>query len=319
MTENNAQVAVKDEAPAAGFGKMLRQIRENAGLSLDDLVSRTKISRNQLEALEAETMRLLPEPVYVRAFIRDICRVTETDPKPVIEAYMKAYAPASSSGTPADLVHSSPVPEHGLRKDVEFHASARKRGLRVLIAFAVVVVLALLAWAGWGHDLVEKFGGSDIEAVKVTQNEGSNIAALQRPRSPSNALPASAPASALADQAAEAARESQGAASDSAQSPAAQAPAAGEKAAAAAQSGAAPGQGVVQIRTIGASWVKLVDADGRVLVQAEMKAGEERSFTGRLPIRATVGNTGSCAVSLNGEPVDLSAYSKGSVARFVMN
>lgn len=87
MEEQKEQTAKEPAAGAQpGFGKLLRSLREKAGLSLDDVANRTKISRGQLEAMEREEMRLLPEPVYVRAFIRDICRVMGTDPKPVTDA-----------------------------------------------------------------------------------------------------------------------------------------------------------------------------------------------------------------------------------------
>lgn len=309
MTENSVQdpegLAAPAPVPAKGFGTLLREAREAAGLSLDDVASRTKISRNQLEALEAESVRLLPEPVYVRAFIRDICCVTGGDPKPAIEAYMQACAPAEQAAP--DFQLAVDVPKHGLVKEVEFRASPRKKGLRVLIAFAAVVVVALLAWAGWGQDLVARLGGSDIEAVKVTQQSGS-VAALQRPRSPSNALPADAPVTASMNQQAQ-----QSAASS------AQATGADSQAAAPAQPAALPGQATVVVRTVGASWLKMTDADGKVLVKEELGAGIEKTYVGKLPISVTVGNARSCAMTIDGRTIDLSAYSRGSVARFVLN
>lgn len=321
MTENSVQdpegLAASQPVPAKGFGTLLREAREAAGLSLDDVASRTKISRNQLEALEAESVRLLPEPVYVRAFIRDICRVTGGDPKPAIEAYMKVCAPAEQAAP--DFQPAIDVPKHGLVKEVEFRASPRKKGLRVLIAFAAVVVVALLAWAGWGQDLVARLGGSDIEAVKVTQQSGS-VAALQRPRSPSNALPADAPVTASMNQQAQQSAASDAAAAAS--SPAAvsaQAADAGSQTAAPAQPAALPGQATVVVRTVGASWLKMTDADGKVLVKEELGAGVEKTYVGKLPISVTVGNARSCAMTIDGRTIDLSAYSRGSVARFVLN
>lgn len=320
MTENSVQdpegLAAPAPVPAKGFGTLLREAREAAGLSLDDVASRTKISRNQLEALEAESVRLLPEPVYVRAFIRDICCVTGGDPKPAIEAYMQACAPAEQAAP--DFQPAVDVPKHGLVKEVEFRASPRKKGLRVLIAFAAVVVVALLAWAGWGQDLVARLGGSDIEAVKVTQQSGS-VAALQRPRSPSNALPADAPVTASMNQQAQQSAASDATAVSSPAASSAQATGADSQAAAPAQPAALPGQVTVVVRTVGASWLKMTDADGKVLVKEELGAGVEKTYVGKLPISVTVGNARSCAMTIDGRTIDLSAYSRGSVARFVLN
>lgn len=289
MEEQKEQTAKEPAAGAQpGFGKLLRSLREKAGLSLDDVANRTKISRGQLEAMEREEMRLLPEPVYVRAFIRDICRVMGTDPKPVTDAFAREFAPETPA---AQAPETDAVPARKMEKEVEFHASPRKKGFRVFLAFAVVIVLIGAVWGGWREGILAKLGGDNTEAAQVQMQEASGrTAALQRPRSPSNAMPANAPLTANPD----------GTASvpDTAAAPA--------------------GTGNVTIRTIGSSWVKLIDADGKTIFQGNIKAGDEKSFTGKLPIRATVGNSTQCAVSLNGTPFDLSGYKKGSVARFIL-
>ena len=315
MEEQKEQTAKEPAAGAQpGFGKLLRSLREKAGLSLDDVANRTKISRGQLEAMEREEMRLLPEPVYVRAFIRDICRVMGTDPKPVTDAFAREFAPETPA---AQAPEADAVPARKMEKEVEFHASPRKKGFRVFLAFAVVIVLIGAVWGGWREGILAKLGGDNTEAAQVQMQEASGrTAALQRPRSPSNAMPANAPLTANPD----------GTASvpdTAASSPAASSPAAAAQTAAASakttDSAAAPsGTGNVTIRTIGSSWVKLIDADGKTIFQGNIKAGDEKSFTGKLPIRATVGNSTQCAVSLNGTPFDLSGYTKGSVARFIL-
>lgn len=292
MEEQKEQTAKEPAAGAQpGFGKLLRSLREKAGLSLDDVANRTKISRGQLEAMEREEMRLLPEPVYVRAFIRDICRVMGADPKPVTDAFARDFAPeAPAAQAPAA---ADAVPARKMEKEVEFHASPRKKGFRVFLAFAVVIVLIGAVWGGWREGILSKLGGDNTEAAQVQMQEASGrTAALQRPRSPSNAMPANAPLTANPD---------------------------GTASAKTADTAAAPaGTGNVTIRTIGSSWVKLIDADGKTIFQGNIKAGDEKSFTGKLPIRATVGNSTQCAVSLNGTPFDLSGYTKGSVARFIL-
>ena len=187
MEEQKEQTAKEPAAGAQpGFGKLLRSLREKAGLSLDDVANRTKISRGQLEAMEREEMRLLPEPVYVRAFIRDICRVMGADPKPVTDAFARDFAPeAPAAQAPAA---ADAVPARKMEKEVEFHASPRKKGFRVFLAFAVVIVLIGAVWGGWREGILSKLGGDNTEAAQVQMQEASGrTAALQRPRSPSNA------------------------------------------------------------------------------------------------------------------------------------
>lgn len=311
MEEQKEQTAKEPAAGAQpGFGKLLRSLREKAGLSLDDVANRTKISRGQLEAMEREEMRLLPEPVYVRAFIRDICRVMGADPKPVTDAFARDFAPEAPAAADA-------VPARKMEKEVEFHASPRKKGFRVFLAFAVVIVLIGAVWGGWREGILSKLGGDNTEAAQVQMQEASGrTAALQRPRSPSNAMPANAPLTANPD--GTASSPDAAASSPVASSPAATAQTAAASAKTADTAAAPAGTGNVTIRTIGSSWVKLIDADGKTIFQGNIKAGDEKSFTGKLPIRATVGNSTQCAVSLNGTPFDLSGYTKGSVARFIL-
>ena len=59
-----------EKARAKGFGEELRAAREAQGISLGDMAVRSRLSVAQLRALENEEVEKLPEPVYVRAFIR---------------------------------------------------------------------------------------------------------------------------------------------------------------------------------------------------------------------------------------------------------
>ena len=65
---------------AAGAGTFLSTARLRAGISLNDLASRTRIPRSTLEALEAEDWKSLPAMVYVRGFIRSYARELGMEP-----------------------------------------------------------------------------------------------------------------------------------------------------------------------------------------------------------------------------------------------
>lgn len=51
-------------------GIALRQARVAGGLSLDELAAKTRIPLRYLAALEADDYARLPEPVYVRGYLR---------------------------------------------------------------------------------------------------------------------------------------------------------------------------------------------------------------------------------------------------------
>ena len=51
------------------IGEQLRKAREDAGLSLDDAVSRTRLPRAAIEALESEDFSYFASPVYAKSFL----------------------------------------------------------------------------------------------------------------------------------------------------------------------------------------------------------------------------------------------------------
>ena len=65
----------------------LKRLREARGLTLKDIFSVTRITVTNLEAIETGNYHLLPEPVYVRTFIKTYAGILETDSKPLLQQY----------------------------------------------------------------------------------------------------------------------------------------------------------------------------------------------------------------------------------------
>lgn len=57
-----------------GDGETLKALRDAAGVEEDEILERTKISIEYLRALEANQFHRLPQPVYVRGFVRSYLR-----------------------------------------------------------------------------------------------------------------------------------------------------------------------------------------------------------------------------------------------------
>jgi cytoskeleton protein RodZ len=65
------------------LGGFLKQERERRGLSVRDVMDATKISRRNLNALEAGEIKLLPHPVYLKGYVRNYARLVGLDPEPL--------------------------------------------------------------------------------------------------------------------------------------------------------------------------------------------------------------------------------------------
>lgn len=63
------------------LGGLLKQERERKGLSVRDVMDATKISRRNLNALEAGEVKLLPHPVYLKGYVRNYARLVGLDPE----------------------------------------------------------------------------------------------------------------------------------------------------------------------------------------------------------------------------------------------
>jgi len=83
----------------------LRRAREKAGLSIDELSSRTKIQITLLEAIEAGHFQRVPGGLFVRGFLRAYAREVGLDPEEVVSQYLQEY----ESMAPPPEVEEEPV------------------------------------------------------------------------------------------------------------------------------------------------------------------------------------------------------------------
>jgi cytoskeleton protein RodZ len=67
------------------MGNLFREERERRGLSLSEVVERTKISRNNIEAIEDGKKERLPHPVYAKGFVKNYAGVLGLDPDDLVE------------------------------------------------------------------------------------------------------------------------------------------------------------------------------------------------------------------------------------------
>lgn len=63
-------------------------------------------------------------------------------------------------------------------------------------------------------------------------------------------------------------------------------------------------------------WVEVIDASATTLLSRIVRAGEQLSLEGELPLNVLLGRASAVTVEFNNEPVDISGYTQGNVARF---
>ncbi len=154
MTRNNQESArEEDQLPVAGFGAMLLSAREEQGFSIGDMVGRIHISVRQLRALESETMEELPEPVYIRGFIRSYAKALGLDPKPLVADFNNRYGDSFSIG-------SHQIPEIPYSSEQILQGKDSSPWWRFAAILILVSAIAAGVWAIVSQDLVRNFMGS---------------------------------------------------------------------------------------------------------------------------------------------------------------
>lgn len=264
---------------AAGCGTRLRQAREAAGLTLEDVGSRLRMPIQVVRSLEEEQWQKLGAPVFVRGQLRSYARLLDVDVGQLLE--QAQVGPV----VPPTLVSHTHTPRA--------RRIAENLGRRVLYV-GITAVLAVPVWfATRGH-----FDGSATPAP--------NTASL-------DALPAAVPVtpSAAGIEPSTPVEVAAAPASKPAATPyvASLAPVPRSAPAAAASN-------TLDMQFNGDSWVDIGGPDGTSVEKALIKSGESRSFTPGQVARVTLGNASAVQVQQNGAIVDLTPYQRANVARF---
>ena len=305
----------QEVAPAAAVsaGALLRQARQAQGVVLGDLAATLKVPVEKLQALEDEDWQRLPDVVFLRALAQTICRTLHLEAAPVLALLPQQKVTALA-------------PQGGL------NAPMRERGVPSILATNTKhspwpwVVLLLIVLGGGGYLGVQWMAPEWVRGVSTTVSAPSDPAGDSPLFSP--AVPEEGDGGGMGNmgdvaQAGEvptvqaaalmqpALPEEEGA------QPGFAAPApAAEPAAAPAAQAAASVSPVLRITAKGATWVQVLDAQQRLLIEKILQDGEVFSTSAPKPLTVAVGKADLATVEVNGAPFDVQAVARSNVARF---
>lgn len=135
MENQTENFAASTEQPYR-LGDTLRAAREARGLSVADVVHQIKYAPRQIEALEAEEFAHLPEPAFLRGFVRSYARLLQIDAAPLLAAL-----PQAEISVPPVLNASVEAPFP--------NAQSVTRKFNLIWLAAALLVAALLATLSW--------------------------------------------------------------------------------------------------------------------------------------------------------------------------
>lgn len=125
------------------LGDKLRREREAQGLSVDEVIEKTKISRRNINAIEEGRRDDLPHPVYSKGFIRNYAGVLGLDSKDVEQTLTQVY-PHEEEDDDLEATLSD------VKKDIKLHSRSRKSGKKSGLAlFALLILVSILGMLIW--------------------------------------------------------------------------------------------------------------------------------------------------------------------------
>ena len=289
------------------LGGLLKDARMRQGLSIEDLERETSIRKAYISALEEEQWDVLPSPVYVKGFIRNLSNFLHIDSIPLIEEYISIL----NGNTGAPKVEDNSNNEtnlHSNKKDgndkdllgkpLKEKPSEKKKSN----AFLTVALIVALVGAGAFY-FMNKDGNSATETTTAAATEEKDKTVTEtakpKPTKVTEKIPVAnnAPASASQQQQAPATQPQQAQPAEQTQP-------------------AQPAAGVnVSAKFNGNCWIKVI-VDGNVVFEDIAEDGSNLSWQGNDSISIVAGNAGAMEVTHNGKNVGaMGAY--GQVAEKV--
>lgn len=299
--------------PAVSLGKTLREARERLGLSISDVAHQTKLAPRQIEALETDDFKLLPEMPFVRGFVRSYAKILQLDAQPLL-----AFLPQTNAPQMPLVSDSVEVPFP--------NAYSPQRQNLVWLGAALLLAVLVVAFAVWHFTTpLEKPETAQVETLvslpdKMQIIPASPVAETGVIAPP--AVPAVQPVLVVAQSLVPAAKPLAPVPRDALLAaggrpeplPQTQSPKP------AAQPDAAPKTAMLRLAFDEESWTEIRDKDDKILSSQVNTAGSELRLNGQAPFSLVIGHAASARLYYRGKQVDLTPHLSASseVARLTL-
>ena len=283
MNEDNTQP--QNDEPSVG--QILKTHRENANISLAKIASLLKLTESQVEHIENDEYHLLGAKTFVKGYIKNYCRTLNIDSTTIL-TMLPAY---STSDKPVDMQSFS------RRTEKEAHDS-RLMTVSYLI-LAIVIGSSAVWWWQNAMPIDEQTNTINANNSLISeQQKSTKLLAEAADEAQSNEIePAPQANSTVFNEQ----QTIQAAPLNDAQSQ---------------SEPTSSDLSTIIMMFNDESWVEIHDANDEKIAFGVKKAGYEMTLTGVAPFSVVLGKHDVVRITLNGEPVDISAFPKNRLAKF---
>jgi cytoskeletal protein RodZ len=130
----------------ASVGEQLRSAREKQGLSIQDVVDRTKLRSDHVRALEDGNYDVFAAPVYARGFVRSYANLVKLNATAILEQLEAELGQSERLQESTHLIKPAPTALDVLMLQL----SKVKWGITLLVlGAALVLYVSILGYRAW--------------------------------------------------------------------------------------------------------------------------------------------------------------------------
>ncbi|MBG9998863.1 DUF4115 domain-containing protein [Pseudoalteromonas sp. NSLLW24] len=285
MNEENTQT--QSEQPTVG--QILKNHREQANVSIATIAAPLKLSELQIKRLENDEFTLLGPITFVKGYIKNYCRELKVDSAPILAMMPAPPEPAK----PANMQSFS-------RRTEKEANDSRLMFFSYLILAIVIGSSALWFWQN-ATPIEEQTSNINVANSKMSERQAAQPSISEQQQQ--------------AEIDDESLLESQSTSSETSTSPEIVKETAPIVSNSASQEDASS---TIVMNFTGESWVEIYDGEGEKIAFGVKKAGYIMTVSGTPPFSVVLGKHDAVDITLNGEPVDVSAFPQNRLAKFTL-
>ncbi len=311
MEEKTQEIEEQESVPKLGSGAMLSAARKEQKRSVEEIADELNLSITQIRTIELDQSEGLPEPTYVRGYIRSYANLLGLNPEEVLAHYLNKNWQKSA--------RLDDMPR-GIGEG-EAAESGKFSPARVIVFLLIAGSIGFF-WLSGGLDRFmsasplgssEQSSGQSPESSQVDESkragellENQGVAASAEQESSSGDADVTTVSESLST-ASTSALNIDSLAADSVE---------GADETAAVVSAVDSSETRVDLVFVETSWVDIRDEGQNRLAYQSYPAGESVSVTSEGVLSILIGNAKGVSMSLNGQSYDLRQHTEGVYAKF---
>ncbi|MFN1549548.1 cytoskeleton protein RodZ [Vibrio natriegens] len=310
--ENTNEVPLSIEA-----GTLLKNKRESLGMTQKQVADRLRLRVSVIEDIENNRFESQQVATFTRGYLRSYAKVVGLDEKVVLTA-LEQTADIQPKDQEIEMQSFSRKTKH------------EKHNSRIMfLTWVIAIVITGISAAWWwqnqqDNSLTQVVTDSSVEGPEPSAQELADIDQMS-----ADELIASAPADitvsaeqpVAADEALSSAEAAEVLPSDQLASTDIEEPVAVLEEAEVVEEPAIivpEGMSLLTMTFKADCWIQVKDTNGKTLVSGTHKPGQDVELTGKAPFKVILGAPEGVTMTFASEPVDLSGYTSGKVARFTL-